>query len=92
MSTTLSAPQTRTPKLSFAPHAVVRWFHARIDAFHQSIEHRPSVCRLQELRDRDPRLFEEMGIDQIDLPPPSTAAVTVFPHAVISSYFLKDRP
>ena len=49
------------------------------------------MALLLELRDRDPRLFEETRVDPIDLPPPASSTILLIPQVVISRYFIEGH-
>lgn len=68
-----------------------RWIHSLIVARRERIERRRTMALLLELRDRDPRLFEETRVDPIDLPPPASSTILLFPQVVISRYFIEGH-
>lgn len=88
MSFSASSRQAWTDSLLHPAHAAEHWIHARVHAFRQTAERRRMLRLLQELRDRDPRLFEETGVDPIDLPPPKADFIALLPQTVIAgTYF-----
>jgi hypothetical protein len=62
-----------------------------LDALRVSMERRRVLRRLRDLRERDPRLFEETGVDPIDLPPPATDTTSLFPQSIIAEYLFGTR-
>lgn len=54
-------------------------------------ERRALLKLLAELRARDPRLFEETGVDPGDLPPLEPAGVPLFAQTIIAEHFMGSR-
>lgn len=57
-----------------------------IDNHRRASDRRRTLRILQELRDRDPRLFAETRVDPADLPPPARTGA-LFPPSIIAGLF-----
>jgi hypothetical protein len=86
ISITLASPRKPYPKALFSD--AHRWCQARIAAYRTRREQRRSLALLLALRERNPRLFEEIRIDAADLPPPQLGSLSLLPPVVISQYML----
>jgi hypothetical protein len=90
MSSPSKSHQTQADGFSLHVQTAGQWVHARLSAFRRAAERRRVLRTLQELRDRDPRLFEETGVDPNDLPPPAQSGVALFAQTVVAGYLFGD--
>lgn len=91
MLTMSNALQSLTARLAELRLAASRRVGGALDAFRAAAQRRRVLGCMRELRERDPRLFEETGFDSNYLPPPAADALSLSPQSVIGEYLFGNH-
>ena len=91
MHTSSTSRSSWTARPFAAVPGIWLWIGTRCAAAKARHERRQALASLSLLRERDPRLFAETGVDPLDLPPPRVETISLFPQVVISGFFYEGR-
>jgi hypothetical protein len=90
--TNISIPQQQEAIFRPLTGLAIAWQQLRhwLAAGREKLDQHLLADRLEQLRQREPRLYADLRLNSDDLPPPRLA-LPLIPHAVVAGYFMEER-